>query len=351
MNDNTIQEYDNKQTTLIEPITEENSTYATISSKEAGSEHTIKTDENEKFADETKKTEKTMDQDSCKVDLTIKKPYHERYYLLYNNAKVSTNLDLKSTSKFLQDIGYNGGELQQARYGQDIAENFRNVHDQDINQMYCSYCGSDISGVEYYRLPDKRLRCTSCSNTLVNTKAEVEEIYNRILLNLATFFGADINVPISIEILDERKLKRKVGLSLGEYDNQSVLILGVAVHKNKKYSILLENGAPRISLIATFAHELTHIWQYTNWGNKKGFEKFSKDKHRLIYEGMAKWSEIQYLYLVGEKNVARREEEFTRKRDDVYGIGFCMYENCYPLNRETMTCDETPFTTDKYPID
>ena len=63
--------------------------------------------------------------------------------------------------------------------------------------------------------------------------------------------------------------------SMYQAGNQAwcLLILGVAINKKKKYSIILENGAPRISLIATFAHELTHIWQYTNWDNKKGFKK------------------------------------------------------------------------------
>ena len=70
-----------------------------------------------------------------------------------------------------------------------------------------------------------------------------------------------------------------------------------------------------------------------------------------IYEGMAKWVEIQYLYLVGETNVARREEYITRNRQDEYGIGFCLYEDRYPLTREAMFCEETPFTPNSYPFD
>ena len=75
------------------------------------------------------------------------------------------------------------------------------------------------------------------------------------------------------------------------------------------------------------------------------------NKRLLIYEGMAKWAEIQYLYLIGETNVARREELITRARNDEYGIGFRLYEEHYPLSREVMICDETPFTPDRYPFD
>ena len=200
-------------------------------------------------------------------------------------------------------------------------------------------------------MPDGRVRCNICNQTIVKTKSEVEALYQRVIANMDSFFGAVFDVPISVEIVDELNLKRKIGVPLGTMDDQSLLILGVAINKKKKYSIILENGAPRISLIATFAHELTHIWQYTHWDNKKNFKKCPNDKRLLIYEGMAKWVEIQYLYLIGEVNVAKREEYITRNRKDEYGIGFCLYESRYPLSRESMNCDNTPFTVNGYPFD
>ena len=278
-------------------------------------------------------------------------PYHERYYLKYREGKRSTALDLDGTKSFLQEIGFDGGELRQAREGKNCAENMRNTDKNKNNQMFCSYCGTELSGVEFFRLPDGRMRCNTCSNTVVKSKAEVEALCKRVIENMDSFFGARIDVPVSIEVTDERKLKKKLGIPLDTRDSQSMLILGVAVNKKQKYSIILENGAPRISLIATFAHELTHIWQYTHWDNNKNLKKCPKSKRLLIYEGMAKWLEIQYLYLVGETNVARREEYITRNRQDEYGIGFCLYEDRYPLSREAMFCEETPFTPNSYPFD
>ena len=277
-------------------------------------------------------------------------PYHERYYLKYCGGITNTSLDPGGTKAFLQGIGFNGGELRQAREGKEQADSFRNRDKSRNTQMYCSYCGAEISGVEFDRLPDGRIRCTTCSGTLVKTKAEAEELCQRVLANMDSFFGAAIDVPVSISFMEHRKIKRRLGIPLGVTDNQSVLVLGVAINKRKKYSILLENGAPRISLIATFAHELTHIWQYTHWDMQKGFRKCPDSKRKLIYEGMAKWAEIQYLYLVGETTIAKREEMITRKRKDEYGLGFCLYENHYPLTHEAMVCEETPFTPDRYPF-
>jgi len=276
------------------------------------------------------------------------KKYHDRYYLKYHEGKRTQALDLNGTRDFLKTIGFDGGELRQARKGEVCSDSVWNSDKK--NQKYCCYCGTEINGVEYYSMPDGRLRCTSCSNSVVKSTEEIIEICNRVSANMSNFFGASIEVPISVEVMDERKLKKKIGGSIGTRDDQSVLILGVAIHKNKKYTILLENGVPRISLIATFAHELTHIWQYTHWDNRKDFKKCPASKRLLVYEGMAKWAEIQYLYLIGENNVAKREEAITRMRQDEYGIGFRLYEQYYPLSYEIMTCEATPFTPNHYPF-
>lgn len=277
-------------------------------------------------------------------------PYHQRAYLLYGGEPEAKDLDLDATLGFLRELGFDGGELRQARQGQDYSGAMQ-PPDPSGKKMTCSYCGADISGVDFHRMPDGRLRCNTCSRTLVTTKEDLSRIYRRILDNMDAFFGATITVPVDIEMLDERALKKKLKRPLSEVDDKSILILGVAVNQRKKYSIYLENGAPRISLIATFAHELTHIWQYTHWNESGAFPKLPAKKRLLMYEGMAKWAEIQYLYLVGETAVAKREEAYTRSRNDEYGIGFCLYADRYPLSNDAMVCGETPFRTDGYPID
>lgn len=284
------------------------------------------------------------------AEIMKKSPYHERYYLQYCGGKRTIAMDLEGTKSFLATIGFDGGELRQARVGKGQSEIFQNLDKNKKNQMYCSYCGTEISGVEYYKMPDGRLRCTACSRSIVSDREEIKAMCQSVISNMENFFGATIDVPVDIEVLEERKLKKKIGVSLGTRDSQSMLILGVAINKRKKYSILIENGAPKISLIATFAHELTHVWQYTHWDNVKSLKKCPKGNRLLIYEGMAKWAEIQYLYLIGEINVAKREELITRNRQDEYGVGFCLYEEYYPLTREAMTCEETPFTPNRYPF-
>lgn len=62
-----------------------------------------------------------------------------------------------------------------------------------------------------------------------------------------------------------------------------------------------------------------------------------------VYEGMAKWAEIQYAYLINEPAVAKREELITAYRDDEYGRGFLRYMANYPFSLGTTITKDTPF--------
>ena len=59
---------------------------------------------------------------------------------------------------------------------------------------------------------------------------------------------------------------------------------------------------------------------------------------------MAKWSEIQYLYSIGENVIAKREELITLERNDEYGRGFRRYIDRYPLSGEARSFLITPFS-------
>ena len=285
--------------------------------------------------------EEQPEEEPAPKDLTR---YHNRYYLLYGDDHEPARFDTKGTIGFLESIGVTGGELGQARRGKELSSLYENLAgEQDSNQR-CSYCGCPIRGADYYRLNDGRLRCTMCTRTQVKTTEELKEIFERVKNNLMIYFGADITVPVKVEMLDERKLKRKLGKGLDDPDDKNMLVLGVAVKKHNEFTIYLENGAPRITVIATLAHEMTHIWQYTHWDDKEILSRYGARNRLTVYEGMAMWTEIQYLYLVGELSTAKRDEQETADRKDEYGVGFCAYTSVYPIERAGMSCAETPFS-------
>lgn len=283
---------------------------------------------------------------------TERAPYHERYYLLYGDDTVPEGLALEETLEFLKGYGYDNSTLKQARKGRDIAEMIENTFKPNVAGVhYCDFCGCELLGTEYDILSDGRERCPNCTRTAIKTAEEFERIYKDVVRNLDVFYGVRLQAPIQIQMVNAKKLHHKLGKSFVPTGKSDGRILGVAI-KDKKghYSILMENGAPRLASIMTMVHEMTHIWQYLNWDKNEILKKYGKARELEIYEGMAKWSEIQYAYLIGETATAKREEIITRMREDEYGIGFIKYAGRYPLTYKTQLEGETPFMHKDAPL-
>lgn len=269
-------------------------------------------------------------------------------YLHYGGISYPEGFDFDGTLKFLcDDLKYDGGELSQTRKSKDGSAV---INTDEKATEFCSYCGAPLSTVDYYRLPDGRKRCASCNMSLIRSVEELNRLFNDVVLNMEQFFGATINVPMSVAMIEQRKLKKMIGKAVGGKPPKDAVILGVAIEKKGEYTVYLENGIPRASFIATVAHELTHIWQYTHWNRKLMKKKYGKNLLE-VYEGMAKWAEIQYLYHIGEATMARREELYTMIRQDEYGRGFIRYVDKYPLINEIKAFLETPFSAGDEPLD
>lgn len=173
---------------------------------------------------------------------------------------------------------------------------------------YCDFCGVELLGTDYSILSDGRERCSLCSRSVIKSEVEFTALYEEVRRNMRAFYGVEINVPIQVKMVNAKRLHKKLGKTFvpsGKFDSRTV---GVAIRNRKGYYIYLENGAPRLSSCMTIAHELTHIWQYLNWKQSDIIAKYGKDKVLEIYEGMAKWSEIQYVYLINDRQspAARR---------------------------------------------
>lgn len=281
--------------------------------------------------------------------LHIRKPYHERYYLLYGGKELSPELRLNETLDMLRQMGYDHGELEQARKGKSIAKLIENsyVPNQD-GVHYCDFCGVELTGAEYDVLPDGRERCINCGRTSIKTEAEFRKLYREVTEGMELFFGVRIDVPVKIKMVNAKRLHKYMGKSFVPTAGMDGRAVGLACKKD--YTILLENGAPRLRALMTLVHEMTHIWQYRNWDETEIIRQYGQEQRLEVYEGMARWSEIQYAYLIGETATAKREEICTRFQNDEYGRGFLKYVSRYPISEGTQLEGATPFEDKKIPL-
>ena len=283
---------------------------------------------------------------------TERKPYHERYYILYGYEDELPFIDLSGTLGYLAQMGIQHNSLKQAREGKKIAELVEATFKPGKpDARYCDFCGNEIYGVEYETLSDGRNRCLNCGRTAIKTAEEFRRVFEDVKRNMESFYGIRINAGIKVEMVNSKKLHKRLGKTFTPTPKSDGRVIGVAIKDRDGYTLMVENGAPRMSSMLTMAHELTHIWQYLNWNDRAIRKKYGKKLRLEIYEGMAKWVEIQYAYLINEPAVAKREEIITSYRDDEYGRGFLRYLANYPFSTGTVITKKTPFMDVETPLD
>ncbi|MCR5034358.1 MAG: hypothetical protein K6B42_02935 [Clostridia bacterium] len=282
---------------------------------------------------------------------TERRPYKERYYMLYGFDKMPECIDLEKTHTYLMGKGFDRNPLKQARDGQNAAEEMEKSYDPNKPGVrYCDFCGAELTGIEYETLKDGRDRCITCSRTAVKTAEELKELFDEVRIKMREFYGITINVGIKVEMVNSKKLHKKVGVRFVPTPGSDSRVLGVAIQDHNEFSLLIENGSPRMATIMTMTHELTHIWQYLNWDKKEIKEKYGQLELQ-VYEGMAKWAEVQYVYLIGEPALGKRSEILEASRPDVYGQGLLRFMAQYPLTEGTTLEGITPFTNVETPLD
>lgn len=281
-----------------------------------------------------------------------RKPYHERYYLLFGDVNEPFCIDQKATKSYLDALGFGFNPLSQAREGKNISKIIEATYKPGkANARYCDFCGTEIFGVEYETLADGRDRCLQCSKTAIKTGEEFKKIFEDVRRNMESFFGIRLNVGVKVEMVNSKTLHKRLGETFTPTPDSDGRVLGVAIKDKNGFSLLVENGSPRMASILTIAHELTHIWQYVNWDRKKIRKKYGKKLELEIYEGMAKWVEVQYAYLINDPALAKRTEIITAYRDDEYGRGFMRYRANYPFSMGTIITKVTPFMDTETPLD
>ncbi|MBQ4560859.1 MAG: hypothetical protein IJA55_00835 [Clostridia bacterium] len=269
--------------------------------------------------------------------------YQNRCFMKFGYEDFDAVLDISGTIELLVKLGFDKNPLQQVREKNDEAKGDMSAYDpHKYGVHYCDFCGVELLGGEYDVLKDGRERCNRCSMTAIKKVDDFRVLYKTVLRNMEAFYGIKLNVAVKVRTANAKVIAKNVGMKFVPTPGFDGRVLGFARKDKTGYSLYIENGSPKLAAAATIAHELTHIWQYTNWNDAALSRLYGRKNMLEVYEGMAKWAEIQYLMLMNEKSYAKRQEITTRMRDDEYGRGFIIYTEKYPL------CDDskvkrTPF--------
>lgn len=267
--------------------------------------------------------------------------YQKECYLKFGFEEIDSRLKIEDVRRYLRVRGCSNGSLTKARKRSTLE---RQVLDVEAAN-HCDFCGMPLSGVSYDKLTDGRIRCNDCSSSAITTLEDFRDLFYRVLEMLEGFYSVSYHVPINVRMADARTVARGAGQIFRPSTQVAARVLGYAQRKNGRYSLLIENGSPRLAAIDTMVHELTHIWQYLNWNDHEIQRLYGNGRNReIVYEGMATWASVQFLYQMGETYYAEQQENILSRRDDVYGIGFLLYRERYPFVKDLSLLKFSPFS-------
>ena len=192
----------------------------------------------------------------------------------------------------------------------------------------CSFCGKEITDVEYYTYTDGRVSCQTCRETAVNDETALIRLYRdarRYFKQGYQMESDELNRSIHVMFKDAKAIRRQTGET-----PPGSRVLGFAYRR--KNELWVETGAPEMNIRTVLAHELTHFWQYQNLN-------MNNPELTLPWiEGHASYIGLEYYRFLGNRYSYEREKKQLLARDDEYGTGYRML--CAGMEQEGI---ENPF--------
>ena len=294
---------------------------------------------------ESEEQEKDTDTASAPA---AKSRYRSECFLKFGYDEIDSRLKLMELTEYMSTHGWTANNLTHARKRELFVKT-----DLDTNAVNrCDFCGRALSGASYELMNDGRVRCNDCSASAITSVDELKELFYQALELMEMFYGIRFKVPVAVRMADARTVAKGAGMVFRPSTDYAARILGYAQKKQDDYMLIMENGSPRLAAIETMVHEMTHIWQYINWPDgavnsiyNMGNPALTRIANDVVYEGMAVWASVQYLYQIGETQYASEIEMNAAARADVYGLGFLLFREQYPLVKDGALIRITPFAS------
>ena len=268
-------------------------------------------------------------------------------FLYYGYQEVPAWLSLETTLEYLRQHQFDDSNLHRSRKKEETFDEGSDYDPRQPGVHYCDFCGKPLMPETYDILKDGRERCPECSADAVKTSRQFKAVYKETLEEMERVFDIKYDKPIKVRMANAKKVNDGFNAPFKPTPQMDSRVLGYAQRKGQALKILVENGAPRWSMKSTLVHELAHIWQYSNWSDEdieRWRAKHGPDGYANLMEGMAVWSEVQYLVSVGEKERAIRYKRNREQEDSPYGIGMNRYLEKYPVkNQPARKRKEGPF--------
>lgn len=219
-------------------------------------------------------------------------------YLNFGYEEMSKSISLAEVVTYLKKFGFQNNSLTQRRN-----------YEFNDDEIRCRYCGSVVETIDDQEYEDGKVICDKCLlqdvKTLNEYKALLDYHYEKFVFSFKVNFLFNIDIKIIQKDGEERDSFSK--------------------NKYARSIIYIKNNLPKVIAISKIIYELSIIYQTTNL--------------KKINSTLAKWSEVQYLYWIGEFYYAHYlETEYLKDAD------FEEMVKEYPISKhKNYNMEKTPY--------
>lgn len=263
-------------------------------------------------------------------------------YLGFGGLPEAEAVDIEGTRAYLNSLGYGNGEIAQSRAAIAVRKEQR-FSVAEFDGRHCDFCFGPIIGSDFDLLKDGRERCSRCSRTVLSTHEQFEDEYEQVRRNMEAAFEIKLDAPRHVRMVNAKEIQRATNETFTPTPGVDPRVLGFVKNTASGQELWIENGSPRMSAITTMAHELTHVWQNSNWMDDQIKRRYGKKNVLVVYEGMAIWAQIQYLLFTRENDYAAWQHKYAMARSDAYGIGYQVFRQRYALTFDGNVDEDSPF--------
>lgn len=270
-------------------------------------------------------------------------PYSKTFFLLYGYETVPEVLDIDQTLDYLNEQGFGDNYLKQTRDSNKYKKMKWYNYQFENGVHYCDFCGAELEG-EFDLLDDGRERCAECSKHAITKVADFKKLYKKTRKQMEKVFGIKLKAKIEIKTCNAQKIAEELGEVFSPSPRFDGRTLGFARYGGVN-DIYIENGSPEIETMKTLVHEMTHIWQYSN------MMSLFNDRDLVVIEGMAVWTEVQFLTSIGLRDRAEAYIANRLMQNNEYGLGLKAYLEKFPIVENEKRHSKTPFQSKGNPLE
>ncbi|WP_078430680.1 hypothetical protein [Alkalihalobacterium alkalinitrilicum] len=254
----------------------------------------------------------------------LKEPTKNEKYLKFGKDSVNSLFAIEEAAKLVRNFlgDHILSNVRQAFEKNHIVQ--KDIEETEMKQ--CDFCARQYPLAEFEELDDGRHRCQYCKQSAINRVADLSSLYEQVRSYFVEQFGVQLRKDIYIELMNAKQLHALSGLPFIPTNDYDPRIVGKAVIDDEKnISVYIENGAPRIQTLLTFAHEMTHVWQF----DYLNIQYMTLEE----LEGFASWIEVHFAETLGEMDYAEMLHQQLLNRTDEYGRGYQMMVERLANNR------------------